>query len=145
MSAETFAARAAVIDEGTRRSLFHMLRTMFPHRNVPDGPYERTVDALLADAAASPRLTGLLAQGARDLEALGGKPFEQLEANEAYGLLERIQATPFFAAVKAKAISTFYNDQQVWEAVGYEGPSFDLGGYVSRGFDDLDWLPDVPV
>src|SRR5581483_6941868 len=67
MSAETFAARAAVIDEGTRRSLFHMLRTMFPHRNVPDGPYERTVDALLADAAASPRLTGLLAQGARDL------------------------------------------------------------------------------
>jgi len=25
--------------------------------------------------------------------------------------------------------------------LGYEGPSFDKGGYINRGFDDLDWLP----
>jgi hypothetical protein len=29
----------------------------------------------------------------------------------------------------------------VWELVGYEGPSYDRGGYLHRGFDDLDWLP----
>jgi hypothetical protein len=26
--------------------------------------------------------------------------------------------------------------------LGYEGPSFDKGGYLERGFNDLDWLPD---
>jgi hypothetical protein len=34
------------------------------------------------------------------------------------------------------------SDQRTWELVGYEGPSFGKGGYLERGFDDLDWLPD---
>jgi hypothetical protein len=33
----------------------------------------------------------------------------------------------------------------VWDAVGYEGPSVHKGGYVNRGFDDLDWLPDPRI
>jgi hypothetical protein len=28
----------------------------------------------------------------------------------------------------------------VWAKFGYEGPSADKGGYISRGFDDIDWL-----
>ena len=33
----------------------------------------------------------------------------------------------------------------MWQLIGYEGPSFDQGGYVTRGFDDLDWLPDPQI
>ena len=142
MSAETYAARPAVIGADARRSLIQMLRTMFPHGQIPDGPYERTVDALLLDANASPRVAALLAQGLFDLDAVAGKPFAHLDENDAYGLLEGIQDTPFFALVKAKGITTFYNDQQVWELLGYEGPSFDKGGYINRGFNDLTWLPE---
>jgi hypothetical protein len=29
--------------------------------------------------------------------------------------------------------------------LGYEGPSFDKGGYLNRGFNDLDWLPDPRI
>ena len=28
---------------------------------------------------------------------------------------------------------------------GYEGEAFSKGGYLVRGFDELDWLPDVPL
>jgi hypothetical protein len=35
-----------------------------------------------------------------------------------------------------------YSDPQTWKLLGYEGPSFAQGGYVKRGFNDLDWLPD---
>jgi hypothetical protein len=37
-----------------------------------------------------------------------------------------------------------YNNPLVWQAFGYEGASFDHGGYLERGFDDLGWLPDPP-
>ena len=40
---------------------------------------------------------------------------------------------------------TLYSDPEVWELLGYEGPSFDKGGYIDRGFDDLDWLPDPRI
>jgi hypothetical protein len=29
----------------------------------------------------------------------------------------------------------------VHELLGYEGPAYEKGGYLHRGFDDLDWLP----
>ena len=37
------------------------------------------------------------------------------------------------------------DDPEVWSLLGYEGPSFEHGGYLRRGFDDLDWLPDPRV
>jgi hypothetical protein len=33
----------------------------------------------------------------------------------------------------------------VWDLLGYEGPSFDKGGYLHRGFNDLDWLPEPRI
>jgi hypothetical protein len=145
MSAVTGTPQPAAIDPAAGAALVRMLRAMFPHERVPDGPYERTRDALLADAAASPRLAGVLAQGARDLDQAAGRPFAELNEDEATALLVRIEASPFFLAVKAKAISTLYNDPELWRVLGYEGPSFELGGYVKRGFDDLDWLPEPPL
>ena len=42
-------------------------------------------------------------------------------------------------------VVALYDDHEVWELLGYEGASFDKGGYIDRGFDDLDWLPDPRV
>jgi len=48
-------------------------------------------------------------------------------------------------AIKGNAVVALYNDQEVWDTLGYEGPSFDKGGYIGRGFNDLDWLPDPRI
>ena len=53
--------------------------------------------------------------------------------------------TPFFALVHATTVVALYDDHEVWDLLGYEGSSFDKGGYLDRGFDDLDWLPDPRV
>jgi hypothetical protein len=47
--------------------------------------------------------------------------------------------------VRSTAIVALYDDKEVWGLLGYEGSSYEHGGYVDRGFDDLDWLPDPRI
>ena len=51
----------------------------------------------------------------------------------------------FFGFIRRTTVLHLYDDHEVWEALGYEGESFSKGGYLHRGFDDLDWLPDPPI
>ena len=47
---------------------------------------------------------------------------------------------PFFAKMCGDMIAGLYNNPDVWEILGYEGASAHLGGYINRGFNDIDWL-----
>ncbi|GAY10054.1 hypothetical protein [Pseudonocardia sp. N23] len=123
-------------------TLVRMLRVMFPHPTFPDGPYERTAEAVVGGDA---RTRAQVCQGLTDLDRLRDRPFADLDDAAALALLREIETTAFFGAVKATALVRFYDDHEVWDLLGYEGPSFDQGGYVNRGFDDLDWLPDPQI
>jgi hypothetical protein len=127
------------------RTLTRMVRAMFPHEKFPDGPYERTAAAIVEAADSDVRLRGQLEQGLRVLDVAGGAPFAQLEPATALEVLRGMSGTAFFEAVRSKAIVTLYDDHEVWSLLGYEGPSFEHGGYLDRGFDDLSWLPDPRV
>src|SRR5882724_10703048 len=95
--------------QSTQRALLtRMVRVMFPHDRFPDGPYERTADAILeaaADSRDGMRLRAQLDQGLRDLEALGGATLD---------VLRGMSSTEFFEAIRAKTILTLYNDPEVW-------------------------------
>ena len=139
---------ATVTPAGTAidlRTLTAMVRTMFPHARFPDGPYERTAAAIVDAAQGDVRMRAQLEQGMRELDAAGDAPFAALPPEAALEVLRRMSGTAFFEAVRSKTILTLYNDPEVWTALGYEGPSFAQGGYLHRGFGDLDWLPDPRV
>ena len=72
----------------------------------------------------------------------GGRPFADLSADGQLEVLTAIEGSDFFELVRSIAVVEVYSDQRTWQLVGYEGPSFDKGGYIDRGFNDLDWLPD---
>jgi hypothetical protein len=40
---------------------------------------------------------------------------------------------------------TLYASPLVYSSFGYEGEAFSKGGYLLRGFNDLRWLPEVPL
>lgn len=71
--------------------------------------------------------------------------FEDLDDAAALSHLQGMAGHDFFTQVQGKALLAFYDDPEVWEHLGYEGPSFDKGGYINRGFNDLDWLPDPRI
>jgi hypothetical protein len=54
-----------------------------------------------------------------------------------------MESSGFFQKVRGSLITGLYNNKQVWEKFAYEGESASKGGYLYRGFDDIDWLDQV--
>jgi hypothetical protein len=124
------------------RTLTAMIRRMFPHDGWPDGPFERAAKAIQETAANDPRNQAQLAAGLAELDARG---FAAMDPGAALEHLRRIRGSSFFALVRANVITTLYDDREVWKLLGYEVDSFAHGGWIDRGFDDLDWLPEPRI
>ena len=138
-------APSPLLPDDAQARLVRVIRAAFPHRGFPDGPYERTAEHILVTVSGNAFQTAQLGQGLLALDALRGKPFAELDSAEALAVLEEVQHTPFFQLVRSTTVAFMYSDRDVWEVLGYEGESSDKGGYVDRGFDDLDWLPDPRI
>jgi hypothetical protein len=129
---------ASVTPDVKQGTLVALIRAMYPHDSFPDGPYERSAEAITAAAAADHRISAQLGQGLAELDAAG---FDGMDAAAKLAHLHTISATTFFQSVRGEVITSLYNDPEVWGILGWEGESFSKGGYLERGFDDLDWLP----
>ena len=133
------------LTDDARSVLIRVIRVAFPHPSFPDGPYERTADTILAEAENSTWFRVALTQGLLTLGHLAGGDFRDLDDEAATKVLRRIETTEFFGFVRRTTVLNLYDNEDVWEVLGYEGPSFPKGGYVNRGFNDLDWLPDPRI
>ena len=127
---------------GDKNLLMKMIRVLYPHDRFPDGPYKRTSDDVIKKGNSNPAKALMLRAGILELKA---NSFDSLSFNDATKYLKSIEGTDFFNHVRGTSVVTFYNDKEVWKLLGYEGYSFDQGGYINRGFNDLDWLPDPRI
>jgi hypothetical protein len=55
-------------------------------------------------------------------------------------VLQSVETTPFFQTVRSGLVTGLYNQKEIWPIFGYQGESFSQGGYIDRGFNDIDWL-----
>ncbi|MDA4634724.1 Twin-arginine translocation pathway signal, partial [Escherichia coli] len=55
-------------------------------------------------------------------------------------LLRQIEDTPFFQTIRGGLVTGIYNQKELWPLFGYEGESYSKGGYIARGFSDIEWL-----
>jgi hypothetical protein len=113
---------------------------MFPHPALGDGPYERAVAAIAGSVAGRADLAKLVDEGVAGLDAGEARPWIEREPAEQIARLQAIEAQPFFRWLYQATLELLYNDDSVWSHIGYEGSSFERGGYLERGFDDIDWL-----
>jgi hypothetical protein len=105
-----------------------------------DDVYARVGEKLAEAAREDPGAARTIEDGVSALN--GGRPFADLSADGQFEAVKGIEGSDFFELVRSTAVVEVYSDQRTWQLVGYEGPSFDKGGYLNRGFNDLDWLPD---
>lgn len=136
-----------VLDRRAGAILTTVARAMYPHDRLPDVHYQRVVASLDGKAEQSDQLAGVLTEGIGFLATTTGRrpeEFGDLAEAEQVKALTRLEDTPFFRAIAAEVVVHLYSQPDVWPYFGYEGPSNDQGGYLHRGFDDIDWLADAP-
>jgi len=132
------------------RTLVKFTRDLFPHDRLDDSFYQRAVKPLEEEAAKDGALRQLLILGVGRLNQwahlAAGKAYADLEDEEKrIALVRRLEVDPsapadFFQKVYSTTIVSLYNQPEVWPLFGYEGPSSAKGGYLHRGFNDLNWL-----
>ena len=120
--------------------LISIYRTMFPHSTVPDEFYEHVVRKLDDKAVQDQDLSGLLSNGVEALNRQAGSAWTGLSEEARLQALQRVEQTPFFQTLQSDFVLCFYSNPAIWPLFGYEGSSNDQGGYLHRGFNDIDWI-----
>ncbi len=141
-----WAAQAKALAPHAMATLVLMSRDIYPHDHFGDVLYVAAVQPWDDKAAADPAFKAMLEGGVARLDAdaqdLLGSPYLGVAwESDRVRVLRASEATPFFKKCRSDLVVSLYNQPAVWTKLGYEGPSAQLGGYIHRGFDDIDWLP----
>lgn len=129
----------------TAQTLLRMARDVFPHDKLADRYYVEAIQPFERAAARDPKQAALFRDGVRDLDKAAmkrfGKPYAAVKREpERVSLLKAIEPSPFFQKVRGEMVTSLYDNKAVWPLLGYEGSSWEQGGYINRGFNDIDWL-----
>lgn len=138
------AERTTVLDQHALDTLVAMARRLYPHDRIGNFPYEDLVLGLAKNAAQDEVLRQRLTRGVRGLDDQAApRAFAALDSSDQLAVLKKLEGTDFFSTVRNYVAGALYRNKRVWPKLGYEGPSFPFGGYLERGFDDIDWLPNA--
>jgi hypothetical protein len=122
-------------------TLMAVARTIAPHDKLDEAAYAIVVQALDADAAKDEKNRATLKEGIARL----GPGFAASSESDRVAALKKIESSGFFQAMRLKTLQVLYSSPIAYAYFGYEGEAFSKGGYLSRGFNDLRWLPEVPA
>jgi hypothetical protein len=106
---------------------------LFPHESVPRARFDAL--AYSFSEADSGRAAELAA-------AVEGAAFLAQPRAQRIARMEAVQARPDFQALRMHVLLALYTDLAVIGRFGYQGPSLEQGGYLTRGFDDARWVPE---
>lgn len=140
-----WALEVKALKPETMATLVQMARDVFPHDQFSDALYAAAVKSHDEKAAEDPEHLRFIESGAALLDqmaqALGKENYLSVGwESDRNKILNWISSGAFFQAIRGGLVVSLYNQEAVWEKLGYEGASFDKGGYLERGFDDIDWL-----
>ena len=139
-----WAQAAKNLKPATLATLAKAARDIYPHDSFPDSFYMAAVGPY-DDKAADAKLRDLLEQGVAALDAESqqrnaSRYIDVAWEDDRVAVLKAVETGAFFGKLRSDLVVTLYNQKQVWNRLGYEGASADKGGYLHRGFDDVDWL-----
>ena len=146
--ASSYAQNSTALSADVGKTLLKMARDIFPHDRIPDEPYVAVVAPYVTAGVGNHKRKLLVTNGVTSLNAAAikrfGKTYADIPAEgDRVSLLVEIEQTEFFQKVRGDLKSQLYNNKAVWPLFGYEGSSWEKGGYLQRGFDDIDWLGSV--
>ena len=135
-----WAMELSALEPETFATLVQMARDIYPHDQVGDQYYVMAVKGYdTADMAAD------IEAGIEGLNAMArdrgfASYLDTGWERDRVEILRGMENTAFFQQIRGGLVTGLYNQKAVWPIFGYEGASFELGGYIDRGFNDINWL-----
>lgn len=144
-STEAFSQSFTALGPDAGKVLLVMARDIFPHDKLAEKYYMHAIEPYDVAATKDPALKKLLTDGIALLNAssqkMMGKSYTAIpDEPSRVAVLKSIESTSFFQKIRGDLVTGLYNNKEVFTLLGYEGSSWEKGGYVNRGFNDIDWL-----
>jgi hypothetical protein len=141
----TWAAELSVLNEAEGKFLLRLTQVIFPHKKMPEAINAiavKDLDGAAKDAATAKDMRdGIVALN----KAVAGGDWMKASPADQLAAVKANTALPLFQKVRGQCITSLYDNQLAYAHFGYEGEAFNKGGYITRGFNDLKWLPDPPL
>ena len=122
--------------------MVQMARRLYPYDEVSDDVYAQVIDDVLTASVNDEVFIERLRSIEQALNLQHSSNFFDLDADAQIKSMRKIEQTHVFTAFHAAVKRRLYNHPAIWALLGYEGPSFQHGGYLNRGAGEIDWLPE---
>ncbi len=122
-------------------TLMAMGRVLYPHKKLPDAVYALLAKDIDGKVAADPGVAKTIREGIAELDKAAGGSFLKASAAKKLSVVKAMEDQPFFNAVRGQCVTALYDNDMAFAVFGYPGSSWEKGGYITRGFQDLKWLP----
>lgn len=136
-----WAVELKTLTKAEGEALMKMGRALYPHKKLPDAVYALLAKDLDAKASADAGTARLLRDGVAGLDSAAGGSFTKASEARRKQLVKAIEGQPFFATVRGQCVTSLYDNDMAYKVFGYPGSAWEKGGYITRGFQDLKWLP----
>jgi hypothetical protein len=142
---EAWGLEVKALKPETARTLILLARDIYPHDRLADKFYAVAVKGYDAKAAKEPAMLAEVETGVAALDAAAKAEYGVAYVDVGWegqrvALLRPIQQGAFFQGVRSDLVASLYNQKELWPLFGYEGESASKGGYINRGFNDIQWL-----
>lgn len=131
-----WAKEANHLKSETLAKLIQLARDIYPHDKISDEFYVTAIKGYDSEEHAK-----TIESGIADLDERAGGNYLSLGWEEQrVAILRQIEDTSFFQTIRGGLVTGLYNQKAVWPVFGFEGESYSKGGYIDRGFNDINWL-----
>jgi len=139
-----WAVELKTLSKAEGETLMAMGRVLYPHKKLPNAVYAILAKDLDGSASGDAGAASMLREGISNLNALAGGNFAKAKADKQLAIVKGMEGSGFFNTVRGQCMSSLYNNDMAFAAFGYPGSAWEKGGYITRGFQDLKWLPAPP-
>ena len=138
-----WAVELKTLSQAEGETLMAMARTIYPHKKLPDAVYAILAKDLDGAASGSADTASMLREGVSNLNSMAGGNFKKASDAKKLAIVKGLDSA-FFGAVRGQCVTSVYNNDMAFAAFGFPGSAWEKGGYITRGFQDLKWLPAPP-
>ena len=124
----------------TMATLVQMARDIYPHDHVADQYYAAAVKGYDSGETAQVIEAGVASLDAAAQGKGYGRYLDVGWERDRVDILRGMEESDFFQRIRGGLVTGLYNQKAVWPLFGYEGESYSKGGYINRGFNDINWI-----